>query len=48
MAFVDLGDVALVVPWWSRGGRVELARVLLGGAYEAGVAELDDPDLADQ
>jgi hypothetical protein len=48
VAFVDLGGAALVLPGGTRAAREELRRVLLGGAYEAGVAALDEPDLADQ
>jgi bifunctional DNA-binding transcriptional regulator/antitoxin component of YhaV-PrlF toxin-antitoxin module len=48
VAFVDLGDAALVLPGGTDAARAELRRVLLGGGYEAGVAALDDPDLADQ
>lgn len=48
VAFVDLGDAALVVPGGAEAARAELRRVLLGGAYEAALADIDDPDLADQ
>lgn len=49
MAFVDLGDAALVLPGGERAARVELRRRLLDdGGYEAGVAALSDPDLVDQ
>src|SRR5438477_1257367 len=48
IAFVDLGGSALVLPGGTRAARKELRRVLLGGAYEAGVLALGEPDLADQ
>ena len=48
VAFVDLGDAALVLPGGAKAAQAELGRVLLGGAYEKGVAELDDPELGDQ
>jgi bifunctional DNA-binding transcriptional regulator/antitoxin component of YhaV-PrlF toxin-antitoxin module len=48
VAFVDLGAAALVLPGGSAAAQKELRRVLLGGAYEEGVAVVDEPDLADQ
>ena len=49
VAFVDLGDAALVLPGGEKAARAELRRRLLDdGAYEVGVAALTDPDLADQ
>jgi bifunctional DNA-binding transcriptional regulator/antitoxin component of YhaV-PrlF toxin-antitoxin module len=49
VAFVDLGDAALILPGGERAARAELRRRLLDdGGYEAGVAALSDPDLADQ
>lgn len=49
VAFVDLGDAALVLPGGAEAARAELRRRLLGdGGYEAGIAALTDPDLADQ
>jgi bifunctional DNA-binding transcriptional regulator/antitoxin component of YhaV-PrlF toxin-antitoxin module len=48
VAFIDLGDAALVLPRGIESAQVELRRVLLGGGYERGVATIDDPDLADQ
>jgi bifunctional DNA-binding transcriptional regulator/antitoxin component of YhaV-PrlF toxin-antitoxin module len=48
IAFVDLGDAALVLPGGAETARAELRRVLLGGAYEAAVEALDEPDLVDQ
>ena len=47
VAFVDLGDAALVLPGGVELARVELRRVL-GERYETGLALIDDPDLADQ
>jgi bifunctional DNA-binding transcriptional regulator/antitoxin component of YhaV-PrlF toxin-antitoxin module len=48
VAFVDLGDAALILPGGADIARAELRRVLLGGTYDTAVAQLDDPDLADQ
>jgi len=48
VAFIDLGHAALIVPGGLELAHAELRRVLEGGAYEAGLAQLDDPDLADQ
>jgi bifunctional DNA-binding transcriptional regulator/antitoxin component of YhaV-PrlF toxin-antitoxin module len=48
VAFIDLGEAALVLPGGMAAARSELRRVLLDGAYEAGISQLDDPDLADQ
>lgn len=49
VAFVDLGDAALVLPGGETVARAELRRVLVrDGGYESGVAALNDPDLADQ
>jgi bifunctional DNA-binding transcriptional regulator/antitoxin component of YhaV-PrlF toxin-antitoxin module len=49
VAFVDLGDAALVLPGGEKAARAELRRRLLDdGAYEVGVSALTDPDLADQ
>jgi bifunctional DNA-binding transcriptional regulator/antitoxin component of YhaV-PrlF toxin-antitoxin module len=49
VAFVDLGDAALVLPGGEKAARAELRRRLLDeGAYEDGVAVLSDPELADQ
>jgi hypothetical protein len=48
VAFVDLGDAALILPGGSQAAMAELRRVLLDGAYERGVGLIDDPDLADQ
>jgi len=49
VAFVDLGDAALVLPGGISRARAELRdKLVRGGGYEAGVAALNDPDLADQ
>jgi bifunctional DNA-binding transcriptional regulator/antitoxin component of YhaV-PrlF toxin-antitoxin module len=48
VAFVDLGDAALVLPDGIEAAQRELRTVLLRGAYEHGVAMIDDPDLADE
>ncbi len=48
VAFVDLGNAALVLPGGVEAARAELRRVLLSGAYEDAVASIDDPELADQ
>ncbi len=49
VGFIDLGDSAIVVPGGVGQVVAEVRRTLLReGAYEAGLATLDDPDLADQ
>lgn len=48
VAFIDLGDAALVLPGGVATARAELRRVLLGGAYNDAVAAIEDPDLVDQ
>ena len=47
VAFIDLGDAALVLPGGMEPAKRELRRVL-AEQYEAGLAAIDDPDLADQ
>ena len=47
MAFVDLGDAALILPGGMDRAKAELKRVL-AERYEEGVATIADPDLADQ
>lgn len=47
IGFIDLGDAALVVPGGSSVARQELRRVLRD-RYDAGLASIDDPELADQ
>lgn len=47
VGFIDLGDAALIVPGGAAAARVELRRVLTE-RYGAGLAAIDDPDLADQ
>jgi bifunctional DNA-binding transcriptional regulator/antitoxin component of YhaV-PrlF toxin-antitoxin module len=46
VAFIDLGDAALVLPGGIEGAKAEVRRVLALGAYQAGLAAVDDPDLA--
>jgi len=47
IAFVDLGDAALVLPGGISQARVELKNVI-ARRYDAGLDALNDPDLADQ
>jgi bifunctional DNA-binding transcriptional regulator/antitoxin component of YhaV-PrlF toxin-antitoxin module len=47
VGIIDLGDAALVIPGGVETARLELRRVLRE-RYEAGLANIDDPDLADQ
>jgi len=47
VAFIDLGDAALMIPDGTAAARNELRRVLRE-RYSDAVAEMDDPDLADQ
>jgi bifunctional DNA-binding transcriptional regulator/antitoxin component of YhaV-PrlF toxin-antitoxin module len=47
VGIVDLGDAALIVPGGLQAARLELRRVLRD-RYEAGLAAIDDSDLADQ
>lgn len=47
VGFIDLGDAALVIPGGTAVARKELRRVLRD-RYDAGLASIDDPDLADQ
>jgi len=47
IAFVDLGDAALILPGGMDRAKAELKRVL-AQRYDAGLASIDDPDLADQ
>jgi AbrB family looped-hinge helix DNA binding protein len=46
VAFIDLGDAALILPDGIEAAKAEVRRVLEGGAYAEGLATLDDPDLA--
>jgi len=48
IAFVDLGDAALVLPGGIAAARRELRKLVGAGGYEAGVAAVTDPELADQ
>ncbi|MGH9021512.1 MAG: AbrB/MazE/SpoVT family DNA-binding domain-containing protein [Acidimicrobiia bacterium] len=47
VGFIDLGNAALIVPGGLAVARSEL-RGVLREHYGAGVAAIDDPDLADQ
>jgi bifunctional DNA-binding transcriptional regulator/antitoxin component of YhaV-PrlF toxin-antitoxin module len=47
VAFLDLGDAALILPEGMDRAKAELKRVL-AQRYNAGLAAIDDPDLADQ
>ena len=46
VAFLDLGDAALILPGGGDLARAELHRVLMD-RYEIGIAALGDPDLSD-
>ncbi|MGO8862301.1 MAG: hypothetical protein ACLQRH_16265 [Acidimicrobiales bacterium] len=46
VAFVDLGDSALILPGGMDQAKAELKRVL-AQRYDAGLAAIADPDLAD-
>ena len=46
VAFIDLGDAALVLPGGIEAAKAEVRRALAGGAYAEGLAAIDDPDLA--
>ena len=48
VAFIDLGDAALVLPGGTDRARKEELKQVLSERYEAGLALIDDPDLADQ
>jgi bifunctional DNA-binding transcriptional regulator/antitoxin component of YhaV-PrlF toxin-antitoxin module len=45
VAFIDLGDAALVLPGGIETAKAEVRRVLAAGAYSEGLANIDDPDL---
>lgn len=47
VAFVDLGDSALILPGGMDQAKAELKRVL-AERYNSGLAAIADPDLADQ
>ena len=47
IAFIDLGDAALVLPGGAAQAKAELKNVLTR-RYDAGLAAIDDADLADQ
>jgi len=46
VAFVDLGDAALILPGGVETAKAEVRRLLAAGAYAEGLAAIDDPDLA--
>jgi hypothetical protein len=46
VAFIDLGDAALILPGGIESAKAEVRRVLASGAYAEGLASIDDPDLA--
>ena len=46
VAFIDLGDAALVLPGGIESAKAEVRRVLAAGAYAEGLAGIHDPDLA--
>jgi bifunctional DNA-binding transcriptional regulator/antitoxin component of YhaV-PrlF toxin-antitoxin module len=46
VAFIDLGDAALVLPGGLEAAKAEVRRVLATGAYAEGLAAIEDPDLA--
>jgi bifunctional DNA-binding transcriptional regulator/antitoxin component of YhaV-PrlF toxin-antitoxin module len=47
VAFVDLGDAALILPGGMDRAKAELKRVL-AQRYDTGLAAIADPDLDDQ
>jgi bifunctional DNA-binding transcriptional regulator/antitoxin component of YhaV-PrlF toxin-antitoxin module len=47
VAFIDLGEAALILPGGTEGAKAELKRVL-AERYEAGLATIHDSELADQ
>ena len=47
VGIIDLGDAALIVPGGLQTARREL-RDVLRDRYEASLASIEDPDLADQ
>jgi bifunctional DNA-binding transcriptional regulator/antitoxin component of YhaV-PrlF toxin-antitoxin module len=46
IAFIDLGDAALVLPGGIETAKAEVRRALAAGSYSEGLATIDDPDLA--
>jgi bifunctional DNA-binding transcriptional regulator/antitoxin component of YhaV-PrlF toxin-antitoxin module len=48
VTLVDMGSAALLVPSSAGTQRRARARLLHEGGYERGLAQIDDPDLADQ
>ena len=47
VGFIDLGGAALIVPGGVAAAQAEVRRVLRD-RYAAGLAAIDDPDLAEQ
>jgi hypothetical protein len=47
VAFIDLGQAALILPGGLDGAKMELRRVLATG-YEVGLEAIEDVDLSDQ
>ncbi len=47
VGIIDLGDAALIIPGGIQTARLEL-RHALRDRYAAGLASIEDPDLADQ
>jgi len=46
VAFIDLGDAALILPGGIEEAKTEVRRALTGGAYAEGLVAINDPDLA--
>lgn len=46
IAFIDLGDAALILPGGIETAKAEVRRLLAAGAYTEGLAAICDPDLA--
>jgi bifunctional DNA-binding transcriptional regulator/antitoxin component of YhaV-PrlF toxin-antitoxin module len=46
IAFIDLGDAALVLLGGIEAAKAEVRRLLAAGSYSAGLAAIDYPDLA--
>jgi bifunctional DNA-binding transcriptional regulator/antitoxin component of YhaV-PrlF toxin-antitoxin module len=46
VAFIDLGDAALVLPGGMETAKAEVRRVLAAGSYSVGLAAVNDPELA--
>jgi len=48
ITFLDLGTYALVLSCTPETAKQEVRRALVTGGYDAGLAALDDPDIAVQ